>query len=249
MNWFLKFINILYRAWFFALIGIATIVLFPFLFIFTIKEKYYAGFYKVARIWSSIIIYGMGFWPKIKRLKQLQKGKPYMFIANHSSMIDIMLMYRAVQVPFVFVGKKELAKMPLFGFFYKRSSILVDRSNMRSRNAVFEQAQRRFAQGNGICIFPEGGVPKNPDILLDNFKDGAFRMAIDHQIPIVPLIFYDNKTKYPYKLKYGSAKPGFLKVKILPPISTTGLDMRHDKSILRDKVYNVMYEELEHPSF
>src|SRR5690625_2817667 len=249
MNWYLKFINILYRAWFFALIGIATIVLFPFLFIFTIKEKYYRNFYKTARVWGSIIIYGMGFWPIIKRLERLEKDKSYMFIANHSSMMDIMLMYRAVQVPFVFVGKKELAKMPLFGFFYKRSSILVDRSDMRSRNAVFKQAERRFAQGNGICIFPEGGVPKNPAILLGNFKDGAFRMAIDDQIPIVPLIFYDNKTKYPYKLKYGSVKPGFLKVKMLRPISTKGLDKREDKSMLRDKIYALMHDELTHPNF
>lgn len=247
MKWFSKIRSSIYRTWFYVMIGIATIVLFPFLFIFTIKESYYSKFYVVARIWAGIIIYGMGMWPKIKRIGKLEKGKSYMLVANHSSMTDIMMMYCAVHTPFVFVGKKELAKMPLFGFFYKRSSILVDRSNMRSRNAVFKQAQRRFDQGNSICIFPEGGVPKNENLLLDKFKDGAFRMAIAHQIPIVPIIFYDNNTCFPYK--FGKSYPGILRAKILAPISTHGLDLHRDKIALRKKVRDKIYRELEHPNF
>jgi len=239
-------IDAVYRLWFYVLIAIATIVLFPFLFVFTIKESYYRQFYVIARIWGGIIIYGMGFFPKVKRLEKLKKGKSYMFVANHSSMADIMLMYCALRTPFVFIGKKELAKMPLFGFFYKRSSILVDRSDMRSRKAVFKEAQRRFDQGNSICLFPEGGVPKNSDLVLDRFKDGAFRMAIDHQIPVVPLVFYDNKTHFPYH--FGQlGKPGRLRVKILPPISTRGLDVRKDKKELREKVRRRIYEALTHP--
>lgn len=247
MNWFLKIINGIYKAWFYLLIGIATILLFPFLFIFTIKETHYDKFYVVARIWGSIILYGMGLWPKVKRLERLKKGKSYMIIANHSSMTDIMLMYCAVRTPFVYIGKKELAKLPLFGFFYKRSSILVDRSNLRSRNAVFSEAQRRFDQGNSICLFPEGGVPKDTSILLDRFKDGAFRMAIDHQIPIVPLIFYDNKRRFPYD--FGKAHPGRLRVKMLNPIPTKGLDSKKDKTELREKVRQLMLNELKSPSF
>ncbi len=247
MNFFLKILNGIYRAWFYVMIAIATIVLFPFLFIFTIKERYYNKFYVVARIWGGIIIYGMGLWPKVKRLEKLEKGKSYMLIANHSSMTDIMLMYCASRVPFVFIGKKELAKLPLFGFFYKRSSILVDRSNLRSRNAVFKEAQRRFDQGNSICLFPEGGVPKDTSLLLDRFKDGAFRMAIDHQIPIVPFIFYDNKRRFPYHFE--KAHPGRLKVKMLKPIATTGLDQRKDKAELKERVWQLMYDELSNPNF
>lgn len=245
MKWILQVFNALYHLWFYVMIAIATILLFPFLFIFTIKESHYPQFYVVARIWGGIILYGMGWFPTVKRLENLEKGKAYMFVANHSSMADIMLMYCSVRVPFVFVGKKELAKMPLFGFFYKRSSILVDRSNIRSRNEVFKQAQRRFDQGNGICIFPEGGVPKDHQLVLDKFKDGAFRMAIDHQIPIVPLVFYDNKRKFPYKLSHGIAGPGRLRVKMLHPVSTDGLDAHKDKGELREKVRNLILKELE----
>ena len=247
MNWFLKIINALYRVWFYMLIAIATFVLFPFLFIFTIKETYYATFYKVARIWGGIILYGMGFYPVVKRLQKPEKGKSYIFVANHSSMLDIMLMYCVVRTPFVFVGKKELTKIPIFGFFYKRSSIVVDRNNLRSRNAVFKQAQRRINQGNSICLFPEGGVPKDYNILLDRFKDGPFRMAIDHQIPIVPLVLYDNKKAFPYAFR--KAHPGKLRVKIFPPISTENLKIHEDKTKLREKTRTLIYNELKNPNF
>lgn len=247
MNWFLKILNGLYRLWFYILIAIATIILFPFLFFFTIKETQYRTFYKVARIWGGIIVYGMGFYPEVKRLAKLEKGKSYILVGNHSSMIDIMMMYCVIREPFVFVGKKELTKFPLFGFFYKRSSIVVDRSNLRSRNAVFAQAQRRIKQGNSVCLFPEGGVPKNHKLLLDKFKDGPFRMAIDHQIPVVPIVFYDNKKGFPYKFK--KAHPGKLRVKILPPIPTQGMASHAHKTELRGKTRDLIYKELSNPKF
>ena len=115
-----------------------------------------------------------------------------MFVANHTSMTDIMLMLAVNKKPFVFVGKVELAKIPLFGYFYKRTCILVDRANSKSRMAVFERAQKRLNSGLSICIFPEGGVPDDESIVLDEFKDGAFRIAIEHQLPIVPIVFFDN---------------------------------------------------------
>ena len=170
----------------------------------------------------------MGFRYKIEceQIPELQKS--YMFIANHTSMTDIMLMLVAVKNPFVFVGKKELAKIPLFGFFYKRTCILVDRSSAKSRQAVFLRAQRRLQQGLSICIFPEGGVPDEA-ILLDEFKDGAFRLAINHQIPIVPLTFADNKKRFSYTFFSGS--PGKMRAKVHKFIPTQGLNVNDTKTL------------------
>ena len=75
---------------------------------------------------------------------------------------------------------------------------MVDRSSSKSRFKVFELAQKRLHQGLSICIFPEGGVPDDESIVLDEFKDGAFRLAIDHQIPIVPIVYADNKERFSY---------------------------------------------------
>lgn len=165
-----------------------------------------------------------------------------MFVANHRSMLDIMMMYYCIPIPFVFVGKEELAKIPIFGFFYRRTSILVNRSNLRSKSAVMGQAHERIENGLGICIFPEGGVPKDTSIVLDRFKDGAFRLAIEHKIPIAPLVFYDNGKCLPYNFFEGY--PRRLRAEMLPIVETKELNSE-DKNKLRENVYTKILERLE----
>ena len=138
---------IFYRVWFYVLVALPIILLLPILLISISREKWYPFFFKIARFWAKFILIGMGFNYKIIRNQKPEPKKSYMFIANHTSMVDIMLMLVSVKNPFVFVGKKELAKIPLFGFFYKRTCILVDRSSAKSRQAVFLRAQKRLKQG------------------------------------------------------------------------------------------------------
>lgn len=236
-----KSIILLWRIWFYVLMGVPIILMFPLLLLFTSKEKFYPQFFVLARFWARIIIYGMGFRPIVKKEAEPQLGSSYMFVANHTSMMDIMMMLHMVKNPFVFVGKKELAKIPIFGFFYKRTCILVDRKNIRSRKEVFNQAQRRLNQGVSICIFPEGGVPDDESTVLDPFKDGAFRLAIDHKIAIVPLVFYDNKKRFSYTFFSGS--PGRMRAKILPFFSTQPYS-HENKTQLKEKVREVILDEL-----
>jgi 1-acyl-sn-glycerol-3-phosphate acyltransferase len=199
---------LLWRIWFYLMMALPILVMFPFLVLSILKEKWYPYYFKMARIWAKSILYTSGFYYQVTREQKLDKQSSYMFVANHTSMTDIMLMLAITPKPFVFVGKKELAKIPLFGFFYKRTCILVDRGNAKSRQAVFERAQKRLHQGLSICIFPEGGVPYDESIVLDGFKDGAFRLAIEHQIPIVPMTFPDNKKRFSYTFFSGS--PGIM---------------------------------------
>lgn len=232
---------VLWRVWFYLLMTIPILVMFPFLVVSILRESWYPYFFKMARIWAKVILFGMGFYYKIDKDQELDKGKSYMIIANHTSMTDIMLMLVTIQQPFVFVGKKELGKIPLFGFFYKRTCILVDRSNSKSKHGVFERAQKRINQGHSICIFPEGGVPDDESILLDHFKDGAFRLAIDHQLPIVPMTFGDNKERLSYTFFSGS--PGLMRVKVHTFIETEGKVMA-DKNNLKDQSWNVIHTQL-----
>ncbi|GAB5400685.1 MAG: hypothetical protein Aureis2KO_22700 [Aureisphaera sp.] len=189
----------------------------------------------------------MGFYPKVKRDVSFEKGMSYMFVANHTSMTDIMLMlYVVSKNPFVFVGKAELAKIPLFGFFYKRTCILVDRSDARSRHNVFIEAQKRLQRGLSVCIFPEGGVPDDESLLLNEFKDGAFRLAIEHKIPIAPMSFHDNKKRFSYTFFSGS--PGVMRVKVHDIIPTGILELE-DKRMLREQTREIILGELQNPSF
>ncbi|MBP0902816.1 lysophospholipid acyltransferase family protein [Mariniflexile gromovii] len=232
---------ILYRIWFYILVALPILILFPILLISILKESWYPFFFKLARLWAKIILIGMGFHWKIEREQTPEKSKSYMFIANHTSMADIMLMLVSIKNPFVFVGKKELTKIPLFGFFYKRTCILVDRSSEKSRKAVFLRAQKRLKTGVSICIFPEGGVPEE-HIVLDDFKDGAFRLAINHQISIVPITFGDNKKRLSYT--FFSGGPGKMRVKIHKFLTTEGLTIKDTKA-LNEEARSVILKQLE----
>ena len=113
----MKFIQyplwIIYRVWFYVLVGLATVVLFPLLFVSILKSSWYRFFFRLARVWSKCILIGMGFYWRIKWTQKLEKGQSYIFVANHTSMTDIMLMLVIIKDhPFVFVGKKELARIP-----------------------------------------------------------------------------------------------------------------------------------------
>lgn len=239
---FLKYpLTLLYRIWFYILVLVPIIVLFPFILATILSEKTYPLFFKIARLWSKIILIGMGFNYSIEGDDVFEEGKSYMLVANHTSMTDIMLMLAVVDRPFVFVGKKELAAIPLFGFFYKRTCILVDRNNAQSRRAVFERAQKKLNQGLSVCIFPEGGVPYDESIVLDSFKDGAFRLAIEHQIPIVPISFGDNKKRLSYTFFSGS--PGLMRVKIHQHLETKGKTL-DDRKAIKEEVYQIIYDQL-----
>ncbi|WP_274474796.1 lysophospholipid acyltransferase family protein [Mangrovimonas aestuarii] len=239
-NPFKKVFYILWRIWFYLLMGITIIVLFPFLLVSIMRDEWYSLFFRLARLWAKTVLLGMGFVWKIEKEESPEKDSSYMFIANHTSMTDIMLMLVSVKNPFVFVGKKELAKIPLFGFFYKRTCILVDRSSTESRKAVFLRAQRRLKQGLSVCIFPEGGVP-DEEIFLDDFKDGAFRLAINHKIPVAPLTFADNKKRFSYNFFSGS--PGLMRVKIHRFLQTNTLTVADTKA-LNVQAWEVIYDQL-----
>jgi len=232
---------VLYRIWFYILVAVPIFLFSPFLLISTLSEKWYPQFFWLARnLWATPILYGMGCPPRIVREQELERGKSYMLVANHTSMLDIMLMLRISKNPFVFVGKKELSKIPLFGFFYKRVCIMVDREDTKSRTGVYRRAQRRLNQGLSICIFPEGGVPEE-DVVLDSFKDGAFKMAIAHDIPVVPITFYDSKKRFSFTFLSGG--PGKLRAKV-HTFFETGLLAEEDKGTLREEVRAVILNEL-----
>lgn len=184
----------------------------------------------------------MGLYWSVKWEQPLEKGQSYVFVANHTSMTDIMLMFVAVkQHPFVFVGKKELAKIPLFGFFYKRTSILVDRSDIKSRKKVFQSAQERIQRGLSICIFPEGGVP-DESIELDRFKVGAFKLSVEHQLPLVPMAFFDNKKRFSYT--FFSGGPGKLRAKAHAFLDPKDYNLQILKQ-MSDRVYDCILQSLK----
>jgi len=212
----------------------------PFLLILTAKESYYPVFWKLVRGWSYILVYGMGFRIKKQIDQKLDRNESYMFCPNHASFMDPFVLIVLSKNPIVFVGKKELVKIPIFGFFYKKVVIMVDRSSPKSRRRVFEMAKKRLQGGTSIGIFPEGLVPEE-DIVLAPFKKGAFSLAIEHQIPIVPHTYYDCKRFFSWNFFKGGM--GTFRVRQHQFIETKGLTS-NDVNSLKEKTFDIIYNEL-----
>ena len=111
-------------------------------------------------LWSDFILFFMGLFPSKNKKLITKPITPYIFVANHVSMIDVMLLVSTVRKnPLVFIGKKELEKIPIYGSIYKRTMILVDRSSNESKKQVFIQTKQKLNSGISIAIFPEGTIP------------------------------------------------------------------------------------------
>lgn len=237
-----------YNIWFYVLVLVITIIILLPSFIFILLNKnWYRKFYVMGVLWSDLILFFMGMFPRRNKKLVTKPGCAYIFVANHISMIDVMLLVSTVRKnPLVFIGKKELEKIPIFGYVYKKTMILVDRSSNESKKQVFEQTKEKLMTGISIGIFPEGTVPEL-EVELAPFKHGAFTMAIEHQVPVVPITFLDNKKRFPWSfgglLGGSKGSPGRLRVKIHDPIDTKGM-IKEDRIKLSNDVRELMLQDL-----
>ena len=231
---------LIWRMWFYILMIGTVLLMAPFLLVLTAKESYYPAFWKLVRAWSYVLVYGMGFNIKKQIDQELDRNQSYMFCPNHASFMDPFVLIVLSKNPIVFVGKKELVKIPIFGFFYKRVVIMVDRSSPKSRKRVFEMAKKRLQGGTSIGIFPEGLVPSK-DVVLAPFKKGAFSLAIEYQIPVVPQTYYDGKRLFSWNfLKVGL---GTFRVKQHKFIDTRGVKIS-DVEKIKENTFQAVYNEL-----
>ena len=234
--------GLLYHIWFYALMLLSIIGLFLPLFWTSRKVESFPKFYRFARLWAAWILNGMGLIRKVTYEERIPWDRPYIVVANHSSELDVMMSYRIVKSPTVFIGKAELARIPLFGFFFRRSSILVDRNSLASKRQVMEKAARRLERGSGLCIYPEGGIPKDATVLLAPFKNGAFKLAIESGTPILPITFANNRAHFPDFFHGG--RPGLLRAHVHAPIEVSGIPLA-EQDALSDRVYALLLNQLK----
>lgn len=240
MNYFLFPFRLLWRIWFYTAILILILLFSPLLFVLTLKEKYYPNLWILIRFLSRVLIYAMGFRLKVSKDESIKPNKSYMFCANHGSFLDPFVLAALSKNPIVFVGKKELVKFPIFGFFYKRVVIMVDRSNPKSRKRVFEMAKKRLRNGLSMAIFPEGLVPEE-NVVLAPFKKGAFSLAIEFEMPIVPQVYYDCKRFFSWNVFKG--RPGVLRIHQHKFLETKNLKST-DLEMLKNQTFRILHNSL-----
>jgi 1-acyl-sn-glycerol-3-phosphate acyltransferase len=148
------------------------------------------------RYWAWLY-FSLSFIPvKLVYSKNFDPKKQYIFCANHFSFLDIPAM-GINRIRPIFVGKHTLGKIPLFGFVYRKIHITLDRENLKSRYAALELGANELDKGQNLVIFPEGGMKSKNPPLMARFKDGAFRLSIEKQVPIVPVTLPWNWTILP----------------------------------------------------
>ena len=141
---------------------------------------------KINRYWARVYFTCIFLPVKIEKHSSIAKDQSYIYLANHFSYLDIAMM-GFIPGDVLFVGKASIRKAPLFGYYFKNLHIAVDRERLKSRAETMKRTDQALDSGSSIIIFPEGGIyTKNPPEMIP-FKNGAFRMSKEKQIPIIPV--------------------------------------------------------------
>lgn len=240
MNLLLKPFVILYRLYFAMVFFGVLLILYPVFWIFLLNNKHYKKVVRLKVFTAKLILIIQGVYhKKIAVTNKLEDG-PYVICANHASYLDILTMYSVFnRHRFLFIGKKELLTWPIVNVFFKNIDIAIDRNKPREAIRSLERAKKQLKNKWSIAIFPEGIIPLDAP-KISKFKNGAFKMAIETQTPILPVTFIDNWRLFQADpLVLGRARPGLSRVIIHDPISTKGLTQK-DLVSLREQTYEII---------
>lgn len=179
------------------------------------------------RIWARIILISAGVKLKVSGLENIDKTSSYVVIGNHQSHIDIPAVTVALPIPLRIISKKELFKIPIFGWGMKAIGIVsIDRFNKIKSIETLQQTEQILQKHHiSILAFPEG--TRSPDGKIHPFKKGPFVLAINTGKPILPVSVSGTRKILPKgKIMIHSGK---VKVVIHPAISVSGktLNDRH----------------------
>lgn len=232
----------IWRSWFFINAVFTFFVFFPVFFLLLRSRKWFKWVFKIKKIWAHFILWPAFIFYRIEGRSKLKDGQAYVFCPNHSSYLDIMLIY--ISIPFYFhtMGKAELRKVPLFRHFFDRMNIPVNRKSRVDSHRAFLRAGSDLDKGISITLFPEGTIHHNGPV-MGRFKNGPFRLAIERQVPIVPITFVDNWRLMPDDYFRRVGHPGLSRVILHDPISTAGMT-EEDLESLKAKVYEVITRPL-----
>lgn len=187
---------------------------------------------RISRIWMGLFLTLSGCRFRVTGKHHFEGLGPAVIICNHNSLIDV-----PISTPFLPRANKTIAKksfiyVPIFGWVYQFGSVIVDRKSDQSRRASFEEMKRVLGKGLDMLIYPEGTRNKTT-APLKSFYDGAFKLAIDTQKPIVPVVLLNTKKILP---AYPAMcfRPGSIQMDILAPISTEGHTVQSLKQLAFD---------------
>ncbi len=166
------------------------------------------------------------------------RSKQYVFVFNHISFIDIPVIMLSIRFQnFRILGKAEMGKIPIFGFIYRNAVVMVERGDPEKRAKSVTQLKSVLKKDISVVIAPEGTFNTTHEP-LKFFYDGAFKIAIETQTPIKPMLFMDTYERLNYNSIF-SMTPGKSRTIFLEEIPVDGLTLE-DVDFLKEKVYKAM---------
>ena len=197
--------------------------------------------YYACIVWADVWFALVFIFHKNSYVEKLKKDQSYIFVANHISYLDSAIIPKTFRHPIRPLGKVEMSKIPIFGFIYKNAIVTIDRSNPVNRANSVRTLKSILSKGISVLVFPEGtfNMTHRP---LKEFYDGAFRIAIETQTPIKPVLLLNAYDRMNYKSIF-SLNPGKSRSVFLPEVSVEGLTVK-DVGILKEKVFETMRNEL-----
>ena len=215
------------------------LLVFPFAMLAATAGKIKGGnwVYRCCRVWAQLWYYTIGVLHEEIYEHPHDTSRQYIFVANHISYMDIPPIVLAIHQPIRALGKYEMIKVPVFGWIYKAAVILVNRQNATKRAQSVRALKAAIKNNISIIIFPEGTFNETRQP-LKTFFDGAFRIAIETQTPIKPLLLVDTLKRLHYRSLF-EMTPGQNRVVYLEEVPVKGLTME-DLPALKDRVYKIM---------
>ena len=179
-----------WKSWFALVFALTLLILFPLFFILLLSKQYKLVYF-LKKVWAFVICVLSGLIPKIRYPQgRFDFPSPCIIVANHTSYLDILFSVFYIPKPAIYIGKAELLKIPVFNIFFKYMDIPVRRQNPKDAARAFEKAAEWIDKKYCVIIFPEGTI--SPKGVLKPFKNGAFKLAEQKQIPIVPAVNLNN---------------------------------------------------------
>lgn len=221
------------------------ILLFPFFYFFSRKESRYPQFNRIRKLWAFFTSAFSGVFYQYEFESDIDWSKTYIICPNHASNLDISAISIMMKNSFFFLGKEELLENPVMALFFKTVDIPVKRDSKISAFKAFKKSSERIDSGMSLVIFPEGLIGNEYPPKLHEFKNGPFKLAINHKIEILPITIINN-----WELLWDDGKkkgfsPGISKVYVHQPIDCAKYTEQEEEQ-LKELVYQKIASKLDY---
>ncbi|MBS1640349.1 MAG: 1-acyl-sn-glycerol-3-phosphate acyltransferase [Bacteroidetes bacterium] len=234
------FKEIFARIW--ALWGIVSffitflLAFFPSMVSYLMEEKKgQAYFIKISKLWMKTWLTLIGCTIKVKGTENFQPNEVYIVTCNHNALLDIPLSCPFIPGPNKTIAKDSFAKIPVFGWYYARGSVLVNRKSDASRRKSFDAMKKVLHKGMHMSVYPEGTRNRTGQP-LKSFYDGAFKLAVETNTAIIPTIILNTNKAMPINKTF-YLLPKKLEIHFLPPVTAANISAKD----LKEEVFKIMW--------